>query len=122
MTARSGAEVMEIGKDIRKKMNIIKGGAQNTEVIIQEGVITIDKVGGNTAEPMIYLIGGEPVGCIYRTNTQRDNSENLNATGMGFSSICEHNNDKELCSAIGLIAKLAAHAAAWECYVESYSI
>ncbi len=122
MTARSGAEVLEMGRDIRKKMNVIKGGAQNTEVIIQEGVPTIDKVGENTAEPMIYLIGGEPAGCIYRTNTQKDNLENLNAAGMGFSSICESTQDKELCGALGLIAKLAAHAAAWECYVESYSI
>ncbi len=122
MTARSGAEVLAMGKDIRKKMNIIKGGAHNTEVIIQEGVLTIDKVAENTAEPMIYLVGGEPVGCIYRINKQRDNLENLNSAGMSFSSICASSNDKELCGALGLIAKLAAHAAAWECYVESYSI
>lgn len=122
MTARSGAEVLSMGKDIRKKMNIIKGGAHNTEVIIQEGVPTIDKVGENTAEPMIYIVGGEPVGCIYRTNTLKDSYENLNATGMGFSSICEQSNDKELCGALSLIAKLAAYSAAWECYVESYSI
>lgn len=122
MTARSGSEVLSIGKDIRKKMNMIKGGTQNTEVIIQEGVPTIDKAGENTAEPMIYLVGGEPVGCIYRVNTQRDSYENLNASGMAFESICAHSSDKELCGALGLIARLAAHAAAWECYVESYSI
>jgi len=122
MTARSGAEVLAMGRDIRKKMDIIKGGAHNTEVIIQEGVPTIDKVGENTAEPMIYIVGGESVGCIYRTNTQRDEFENLNAAGMSFSSICKESNDKELCGALGLIAKLAAYSAAWECYVESYSI
>jgi glutamate--cysteine ligase len=122
MTARSGAEVLDIGKDIRKKMDVIKGGAHNTEVIIQEGVPTIDKVGENTAEPMIYLVGGESVGCIYRTNTQRNEFENLNASGMAFSSICNESNDKELCGALGLIAKLAAYSAAWECYVESYAI
>ena len=122
MTARSGAEVLSMGKDIRKKMNIIKGGTQNTEVIIQEGVPTIDKVGENTAEPMIYLVGGEAAGSIYRTNTLKDSFENLNATGMGFTSICTQSKDKELCEALGLIAKLAAYSAAWECYVESYSI
>jgi glutamate--cysteine ligase len=122
MTAKSGAEVLSIGKDIRKKMNIIKGGTQNTEVIIQEGVPTIDLVGEHTAEPMIYLVGGEPVGCIYRTNVLKNSYENLNAPGMGFSNICSQQQDKELCGALGLIAKLAAYAAAWECYVESYSI
>lgn len=122
MTAKSGEEIFAIGKDIRKKMNVIKGGARNTEVIIQEGVPTIDKVGGHSAEPMIYLMGGKPVGCIYRSNTRQDSYGNLNASGMGFSSIGDHTNDKEVCGSLGLIAKLAAHAAAWECYVESYSI
>lgn len=122
MTARSGDEVLAMGKDIRKKMNIIKGGTQNTEVIIQEGVPTIDKVEENSAEPMIYLIGGEPVGCIYRSNTRQNSYENLNASGMGFSSIGDHTKDTEVCSSLGVIAKLAACAAVWECYVESYSI
>lgn len=122
MTAKSGDEVMEMGRDIRRKMDVIKGGTQNTEVIIQEGVPTIDKVGENSAEPMIYLVGGEPVGCIYRTNSQKSQYENLNASGMGFSSICAESKDKELCGALGLIAKLAAYSAAWECYLDSYSI
>lgn len=122
MTAKSGEEVLEIGRDIRRKMDVIKGGAQNTEVIIQEGVPTIDKVGDNIAEPMIYLVGGEPVGCIYRTNSLKSQYDNLNASGMGFSSICTESKDKELCGALGLIAKLAAYSAAWECYLDSYSI
>lgn len=122
MTAQSGAEILSMGKDIRKKMNIIKGGTQNTEVIIQEGVPTIDRVGEQTAEPMIYLLGGEPAGCIYRTNNLRSSVENLNAAGMGFTSICQQSHDKELCGALGLIARLAAQSSAWECYVESYSI
>ncbi len=69
MTAKSGEDVLSIGKDIRKKMNIIKGGTLNNEVIIQEGIPTIDKAENNPAEPMIYLIGGNPVGCMYRMNT-----------------------------------------------------
>jgi glutamate--cysteine ligase len=122
MTAKSGDEVFEMGKDIRKKMNTIKGGVLNTEVIIQEGVLTIDRVDGNPAEPMMYIMGGEPVGCIYRLNTKKDSYGNLNASGMSFTSIGLHVDDVGLCQSYGLIAKLASHAAAWECYVDSYNI
>lgn len=122
MTARSGAEIFDMSKDIRKKMNTIKGGTPNTEVIIQEGVPTINKVEGNPAEPMIYMVGGEPVGCIYRLNTRKDPYGNLNASGMQFASISDHNPDEKICDAIGLVSKLASQAAAWECYVESYNI
>lgn len=122
MTAKSGDEVYEMGKKIRNKMNTIKGGVQNTEVIIQEGVPTIDEVEGNPAEPMMYMLGGQPVGCIYRLNTKKDSYGNLNASGMAFTSIENHSNDKRMCDAFGLISKIAAHAAAWECYTESYNI
>jgi glutamate--cysteine ligase len=122
MTAKSGEEVLEIGKDIRKKMNTIKGGVQNTEVIIQEGIPTIDRVDDNPAEPMIYILGGEPVGCMYRLNTKKDSYGNLNASGMGFVSIASQSNDKQMCKSVALIAKLAAYASSWECYVESYNI
>lgn len=121
MTVRSGDEVIEMNKDIRKKMNTIKGGTLNTEVIIQEGIPTIDIVGENPAEPMMYLVGGQPVGCIFRLNTKRDAYGNLNASGMQFASIKE-TGTTGVCEALGLISKLASYAAAWECYVESYHI
>ncbi len=120
MTASSGQEVLEIGKKIRNKMTSIKGGAENSAVIIQEGVPTIDVVDGHPAEPMIYLIGAEPVGCMYRLNTRKDNLGNLNASGMQFASMSK--DADEPCSAVGLIAKLASYASAWECYAEMYSI
>ncbi|PIR37580.1 MAG: glutamate--cysteine ligase [Alphaproteobacteria bacterium CG11_big_fil_rev_8_21_14_0_20_39_49] len=122
MTASSGDEVFEMSKKIRNKMNTIKGGIQNTEVIIQEGVPTIDEVEGHPAEPMIYMIGAKPAGCIYRLNTQKDSYGNLNAKGMGFASISSHTNDKQVCDSLGLISRIASHAAAWECYEEIYSI
>ena len=122
MTARSGDEVFDMSKNIRKKMNTIKGGTQNTEVIIQEGVPTVNRVNENPAEPMIYMVGGQAVGCIYRLNTKKDPYGNLNSTGMEFVSIVDHSSDNAPCQAFSLVAKLASYAAAWECYVESYNI
>lgn len=121
MTVRSGDEVLEMNKKIRNKMNTIKGGESNSEVIIQEGIPTIDKVDGNPAEPMMYLLGGKPVGCIYRINTKRDAYGNLNASGMEFASI-KGNSQDNVCSSLGLIAKIASCASSWECYSDSYDI
>lgn len=113
MNVRSGEEVYEMNKKMRNKMGIIKEGVVNTEVIIQEGIPTIDTVEGNVAEPMIYLVAGEPVGCIYRVNTEHNAFDNLNAHGMHFEkNICQ-SITKQL-TPFGLIAKFAALAAARE--------
>jgi glutamate--cysteine ligase len=122
MTAYSGEDVFSMSKNIRKKMNTIKGGTTNTEVIIQEGVPTIDTVNDSPAEPMIYMIGAEPVGCIYRINEKRDSYGNLNASGMHFASMSQHHEENNLCRSLGLVSKLASYAAAWECYTDSYQI
>lgn len=129
MTVSSGKELMDINKKTRNKMNIIKEGVQNSEVIIQEGVPTIDKIGGKVAEPMVYLINGEPIGCTYRINQNRDEYSNLNSSGMTFDNACstdaeinEVDRNKDMCPVRGLIGKLASLAATYECYEPYWSI
>lgn len=130
MTVRSGDEVIEINKKLRNKMNVIKEGVQSTEVIIQEGVPTIDVVEGAPAEPMLYLIDGYAVGGAYRVNDQRDAQNNLNATGMRFVGMCDENEQAKASHAVpkcqfgglGLIAELASLAAPREEYGEGFSI
>lgn len=122
MTAKSGDDILHLNKQTRKKMSAIKGGITNTEVMIQEGIPTIDMVENHPAEPMIYVVGGEAVGCIYRLNTKQDQFANLNSSGMSFASISQYQSDKGFCTSLGFIAKLAGYAAAWECYENSYSI
>ncbi len=123
MIVRSGDEVIEMNKKSRNKMNAIKEGVQTTEVIIQEGVPTIDEVDGGMAEPMVYLIDGHPVGGAYRVNEQRDAYNNLNATGMHFVPMCVDAATECMSrSPIALISQLATLAAAREEYGENYSI
>jgi len=131
MTARSGEEVTEMNKKIRNKMNVIKEGVASTEVIIQEGVPSIDTVHGAVAEPMMYLIGGEPVGGAYRVNAQRDPLGNLNAKGMHFHGMCDEQEPGDAAHTrvkycnfmvFGLIARLATLAASREEYGEGYVI
>lgn len=128
MTVRSGDEVMEINKKNRNKMNVIKEGVQSTEVIIQEGVPTVDRIDGAPAEPMVYLTDGHAVGGAFRVNDQRDAQNNLNASGMRFVGMCDESENgvarMKSCQfgAMGLIAELASLAAPREEYGEGYSI
>ena len=131
MTVRSGDEMIEINKKNRNKMNVIKEGVQSTEVIIQEGVPTVDAINSAPAEPMLYLIDGHAVGGAYRVNDQRDAENNLNATGMRFVGMCDENEllrDGQFsvpsCNfgGLGLIAELASLAAPREEYGEGWSI
>ncbi len=115
MVVRSAQEVLEINKKERHSMDKIKEGVENTEVIIQEGVPTIDSYSGKTAEPMIYLAGGMPVGCNYRLNSSKDREGNLNSRGMEFAQMDMETTDPK-CPTNGIIARLAALAAAEEKY------
>jgi glutamate--cysteine ligase len=127
MTVTSGDELIEINKKTRNKMGTIKEGTRNSEVIIQEGIPTVDKVQNATAEPMIYVVDGVPVGGAYRINDQRDALSNLNAPGMRFVGMCDEGEcgdevkesvETTECNfgVFGLVAALAALAAGREVY------
>ena len=127
MTARSPEEVLDLNKKQRNKMQVIKEGTPVSEVIIQEGIPTIDIVTGKPAEPMIYLIDGIPAGGMWRVNGQRDAYGNLNASGMEFTGMCDEGEDEcgkwksvQGCHfrSFGITAAIAALAAAREDYSE----
>lgn len=114
MTVHSGEEIYDINKKNRNKMNVIKEGVFNTEVIIQEGIPTADTVEGDASEPVVYLVGGQVVGKVWRVNQGRGAEASLNAGGMRFEPFDEAAFLSE--SGIALIAKLATLAAAYERY------
>jgi glutamate--cysteine ligase len=125
MTVHAPEDVLELNKKERNKMQIIKEGARNAEVIIQEGIPTIDRVDGKPAEPMVYMIDGIPVGGMYRVNGNRDALGNLNASGMEFTGMCDESEDE--CGrwrsvrdchfrSFGIVAAIAALAAGREDY------
>lgn len=114
MTVRSGDELLELNKKERNKMNVIKEGVKNEEVIIQEGVPTINMLNGGAAEPLIYLVGGQVVDIFWRSNPSRDDEISLNASGMQFDGFSSQ--DFTDATNIHLIARLASLAAACEDY------
>jgi len=97
----------------------------NAQVLIQEGVPTMDKVEGAPAEPMMYAVDGQTIGGAFRVNPERDEYRNLNARGMFFTGMCDREEAEQgdtdhvpvrLCNfqVYGLITRLANLAAAME--------
>jgi glutamate--cysteine ligase len=65
-------------------MSVVKEGQQVTQVIIQEGVPTYERVNDAVAEPVVYMLDRYVVGGFYRVHAERGIDENLNAPGASF--------------------------------------
>lgn len=82
----SGKEFLRINSDKRAKMHKSKGGKIVSEVMIQEGIVTKDRIKSIVSEPVVYCIGNLPIGGFFRANPERSEKENLNSRGMIFST------------------------------------
>ncbi len=87
MTVRDASEVKDLNRKQRNKMAVVKEGLQVQEVIIQEGVPTLETVGEGVAEPVVYMMDRHVVGGFYRVHADRGRDENLNAPGMHFAPL-----------------------------------
>jgi glutamate--cysteine ligase len=84
MTVRDVKDLDEINRKTRNKMSVIKDGQSLNEVIIQEGVITHERLNDAVAEPVVYMMDRYVVGGFYRIHAERGIDENLNAPGSSF--------------------------------------
>lgn len=87
MTVRDVADVKDLNRKQRNRMAVVKEGLQVHEVIIQEGVPTLETVNGSVAEPVVYTVDRHVVGGFYRVHAERGQDENLNAPGMHFAPL-----------------------------------
>ncbi len=127
MTVRSTKDLEAINRKTKNKMSVVKDGQTVSEVIIQEGVQTMERVNEAMAEPVVYMLDRYVVGGFYRVHAQRGIDENLNAPGATFVPLAFANatNTPELGQQIGasapnrfymygVIARLAMLAASYE--------
>ncbi|KJV69309.1 glutamate--cysteine ligase [Candidatus Neoehrlichia procyonis] len=115
ITAYGGDDIFNLNKKNRNKMRKIKGGKIVNSVLIQEGILTIDRFNDYVSEPLIYYIGEDPVCCLYRYNTKKDIFSNLNSSGCCFIDI-GYQMVKEKRKIWYLVSKLAVLSAAIEMY------
>lgn len=128
VTVKASAEVHSLNRRRRKELSFSKGGVPIRDILIQEGIHTIDHFGATSAEPVVYGIDGTVVGGFYRGNERRARDENLNTPGMSFVPLPFDTASRPPCQltreqpsegsarlyVYGVVARLAALAAARE--------
>lgn len=73
----------------RKKMKAAKGGREVSEVIIQEGIpTTVQAKSGQTAEPVMYMIGCQLAGGFLRAHGEKSDDDSLNSPGAVYQRLC----------------------------------
>ncbi len=87
MMVRDVAELDALNRKTRNKMNVIKDGQVVSDVIIQEGVLTHERINDAVAEPVVYMMDRYVVGGFYRVHAERGIDENLNAPGASFAPL-----------------------------------
>ncbi len=84
MTVRDVKELDALNRKTRNKMSVVKDGQTVSDVIIQEGVLTNERMNDAVAEPVVYMMDRYVVGGFYRVHAERGVDENLNAPGASF--------------------------------------
>jgi len=84
MTVRDAAELNDLNRRTRNKMSTVKDGLLVSDVLIQEGVTTNERINEAVAEPVVYMLDRYVVGGFYRVHAERGVDENLNAPGASF--------------------------------------
>ncbi|MBU2410705.1 MAG: glutamate--cysteine ligase, partial [Gammaproteobacteria bacterium] len=81
MTVRETADIESIVQRFRNGAGTEQGAG---EVIVQEGVLTNERVHNAVAEPVVYMMDRYVVGGFYRVHAQRNPDENLDMPGASF--------------------------------------
>lgn len=109
MSIKSSSEILKLNKKFRQQMHVTKNNIINNEVIIQEGIKTIDILNNHSAEPMLYLVNHKIVSFLYRSHESKDEYSNLNSVGMKISNHkLNYDEYYKCCEFIARIATLAA--------------
>ena len=127
MTVHDVKDLAALNRKTRNRMSTTKDGQALSEVIIQEGVLTNERVNDAVAEPVVYLMDRYVVGGFYRVHAERGVDENLNAPGASFAPLAfadsgrlPHPGEKPGSSSpnrfymYGVIGRLAMLAASYE--------
>ncbi len=127
MSVHHPEELLHLNRKQRSNMSSRKGSQKVTQVLVQEGVYSIERVNNQAvAEPVVYLLGQFVVGGFYRVHQSRLENQSLNTPGMYFTPMTLNPNQLEPYHlpktqtmmnrfyVYGVVARLAALAAARE--------
>ncbi|MBL8328516.1 MAG: glutamate--cysteine ligase [Rubrivivax sp.] len=81
---RDAKELDDLQGPALRRMRAVSDGRKVTEMLIQEGVPTYERVNQAVAEPVVYMVDRYVVGGFYRVHAERGIDESLNAPGSSF--------------------------------------
>lgn len=81
-TVRDAKELSELLE--RAGNTLGKDGEPLSDVVVQEGVYTFERINDAVTEPVVYMIDRYVIGGYYRLHEQRGTDENLNLPGSHF--------------------------------------
>jgi len=84
MTVRDVKELDDASFGARCRQGVPPGQPKVTEVIVQEGVPTYERVNDAVAEPVVYMIDRYVVGGFYRVHAERGIDETLSGPGTSY--------------------------------------
>ena len=81
---REAKDLADVLRRARERVGLAVTPGQTADLIVQEGVVTSERVNDAVAEPVVYMIDRYVVGGFYRVHAELGNDENLNAPGASF--------------------------------------
>ncbi len=84
VTVREGKDIEALRAQVVSRSTDSKKSALRFDVLLQEGVLTNERVNDAVAEPVVYMMDRYVVGGFYRVHAGRTVDENLDAPGSSF--------------------------------------
>ena len=84
MTVRDAKELDAAHRQSKLKITQVSGSQPACDLIVQEGVLTQERVNEAVAEPVVYMMDRYVVGGFYRMHAERGVDENLSAPGSSY--------------------------------------
>lgn len=127
LTVRDVKDLLALSPATRAQLAMTHDGQPVREAIVQEGVLTQERIAGAAAEPVVYMMDRYVVGGFYRSHAERGVDENLNLPGAQFVPLAfDHSTHMHQLGArpttpapnrfymYGVVARLAMLAASYE--------
>ncbi len=127
LTVRDVKDLLALSPATRAQLAVTHDGKPVREAIVQEGVLTQERIAGAVAEPVVYMMDRYVVGGFYRSHAERGADENLNLPGAKFVPLAfDHSTHMHQLGArpaalapnrfymYGVVARLAMLAASYE--------
>ena len=87
MTVYDAKELSALNRKTKTRMSPVKDGQQVSEFILQEGVLTNERIDDAVAEPVVYMMDRYVVGGFYRVNAECGSDENLSTPEASFAPL-----------------------------------